>query len=208
MRPHVFRLCSCSLQPRTPAGICRAAASRAASRTKQDQRPRGRLRHFPRVMTGRPRPFGVPRRTQSLCPRCNADAVSAVLNGFANVTDFRSDPGVIDAHIVEESGRIVMRKTCAKHGTFEDVLSTNPAFFKRMESLYFGHDFACAGQTNVHDHGPSTVRTGRGIALIVDLTNRCNLKCSPCFMDANHTHVRPRALDGRRPADLRSSAHA
>src|SRR5258705_1615807 len=57
-------------------------------------------------------PFGVPRRTQSLCPQCNADAVRAVLNGFANVTDFKSDPGVIDAHILEESDRILMRKTC------------------------------------------------------------------------------------------------
>jgi 7,8-dihydro-6-hydroxymethylpterin dimethyltransferase len=94
---------------------------------------------------------------------------------------------LVDALILEESDRIVMRKTCAKHGRFEDVLSTNPAFFRRMESLYFGHDFACAGHTNVHDHGPSTVRTGRGVALIIDLTNRCNLKCSPCFMDANHT---------------------
>lgn len=131
--------------------------------------------------------FGVPRRTQSLCPGCNADAVGGVLKGFANITDFRTDPGVIDAQIVEESGRIVMRKTCATHGTYEDLLSTNPAFFKRLESLYFGHDFPCTGHTNDHDHGPSTVRTGRGIALIVDLTNRCNLKCSPCFMDANHT---------------------
>src|SRR5688572_22406352 len=56
--------------------------------------------------------FGIPRRTQSLCPRCNADAVGAVLHGVANVTDFRTDPGVLNAKVVEESGRIVMRKTC------------------------------------------------------------------------------------------------
>lgn len=164
--------------------------SRAASRAVPDRsRPTPTWAPAPLPKSyERPTPsFGLPRRTQSLCPRCNVDAVSAVLTGFANVTDFRRDPGVIDAHILEESGRIVMRKTCATHGMFEDVLSTNPAFFKRMESLYFGHDYECAGQTNVHDHGPSTVRTGRGIALIVDLTNRCNLKCSPCFMDANHT---------------------
>jgi len=141
-------------------------------------------------------PVGVPRRTQSLCPRCNADAVDAVLGGFANVTDFRTDPGVIDAHILEDSGRILMRKACAKHGPFEDVLSTNPAFFKRMESLYFGHDFPCAEHTDFDDHGRSTVRTGRGIALVVDLTNRCNLKCSPCFMDANHgTYVHELSMD-------------
>ena len=79
-----------------------------------------------------------------------------------------------------------MRKTCRQHGSFEDVLSTDPAFFKRIESLYVGQDFKCSGDGNVHDHGPSAIRTGRGIALIVDLTNRCNLKCSPCYMDANH----------------------
>src|SRR5204862_7338794 len=27
--------------------------------------------------------------------------------------------------------------------------------------------------------------SGRGSHLIVDLTNRCNMMCSPCFMDAN-----------------------
>ena len=202
----MFSALLCSLQPRTPAGIFRERHL-AGCPNRNRPRPVWAPAPLPKSRDRSTPLFGVPRRTQSLCPGCNADAVGAVLNGFANVTDFRTDPGVIDAQIVEESGRIVMRKTCARHGTFEDVLSTNPAFFKRMESLYFGHDFACAGHTNVHDHGPSTVRTGRGIALIVDLTNRCNLKCSPCFMDANHTHVRPRALDGRRPTDLRSSPH-
>lgn len=185
MRPEVFR--SRLLSAAANAGW---HLSRAASRVLPERsapRPTWAPAPLSKSQNRSTPSFGVPRRTQSLCPRCNADAVSAVLSGVANVTEFRTDPGVIDADILKESGRILMRKTCARHGTFEDVLSTNPAFFKRMESLYFGHDFACAGHTNVHDHGPSTVRTGRGIALVVDLTNRCNLKCSPCFMDANHT---------------------
>lgn len=131
-------------------------------------------------------PLGVPRRTQSLCPKCNAEAVDAVLAGLATVADFRARPGVIEADIVEDGGRILMRKTCAKHGAFEDLMSTNPAFFRRMESLYVGQDFTCSGDSDVHNHGLSAIRTGRGIALIVDLTNRCNLKCFPCYMDANH----------------------
>ena len=185
MRPHVFG--SISLSAAANAAWCLSCKATRLLPERSRSAPAWAPASLPKSHDRSIPPFGVPRRTQSLCPRCNAEAVSSVLSGFSNVTDFRSDQGVIDAHILEDSGRILMRKTCAKHGTFEDVLSTSPAFFKRMESLYFGHDFACAGHTNGHDHGPSTVRTGRGIALIVDLTNRCNLKCSPCFMDANHS---------------------
>ena len=37
----------------------------------------------------------------------------------------------------------------------------------------------------LHNHGTSTVKHGRGSVLTVDLTNRCNMMCDPCFMDAN-----------------------
>jgi hypothetical protein len=108
-----------------------------------------------------------------------------VIRGEANLADFRDRPGIIEAEILEEAGRILMRKACEKHGPFEDVLSNHPAFFKRMESLGFGKDFNCAGDEMVHNHGANSIRTGRGTYLIVDLTNRCNMFCSPCYMDAN-----------------------
>jgi 7,8-dihydro-6-hydroxymethylpterin dimethyltransferase len=129
--------------------------------------------------------LGVPRKTFSLCPDCNREAVDAVLNGENELSDFRARPGMIEAEILEEGGRILMRKACERHGPFEDVLSRHPAFFNRMEQLAFGGDFACAHDGEVHNHGPNSIRSGRGSYLIVDLTNRCNMKCSPCFMDAN-----------------------
>jgi uncharacterized radical SAM superfamily Fe-S cluster-containing enzyme len=128
---------------------------------------------------------GVPRRTLSLCPECNREAVDSVIRGESSVTDFSDRPGIIEAQIVEEAGRILMRKACEKHGAFADVLSNHPAFFKRMESLGFGKDFNCAGDEMIHNHGANSIRTGRGTYLIVDLTNRCNMFCSPCYMDAN-----------------------
>jgi uncharacterized radical SAM superfamily Fe-S cluster-containing enzyme len=128
---------------------------------------------------------GVPRRTLSLCPDCNREAVEGVISGEASLADFRDHPGIIEAEIMEEAGRILMRKACEKHGPFEDVLSNHPAFFKRMESLGFGKDFNCAGDEMVHNHGANSIKTGRGTYLIVDLTNRCNMFCSPCYMDAN-----------------------
>jgi uncharacterized radical SAM superfamily Fe-S cluster-containing enzyme len=128
---------------------------------------------------------GVPRQTLSLCPDCNREAVEGVISGEASLADFRDHSGIIEAEIMEEAGRILMRKACEKHGPFEDVLSNHPAFFKRMESLGFGKDFNCAGDEMVHNHGANSIRTGRGTYLIVDLTNRCNMFCSPCYMDAN-----------------------
>ena len=128
---------------------------------------------------------GVPRRTLSLCPDCNREAVEAVTRGEASLAEFRDRPGIIEARIVEEAGRILMRKACEKHGPFEDVLSNHPAFFKQMEYLGFGKDFNCAGDETVHNHGANSIKTGRGTYLIVDLTNRCNMFCSPCYMDAN-----------------------
>jgi 7,8-dihydro-6-hydroxymethylpterin dimethyltransferase len=136
-----------------------------------------------------PMAIGVPRKTLSLCPDCNREAVQAVVSGEMPIADFRGSPGVIEADIVEEAGRILMRKSCAKHGPFEDVLSNHPAFFRRMESLAFGRDFDCTGDSQVHNHGANSIRHGRGTYLIVDLTNRCNMVCSPCYMDANATNL-------------------
>ena len=130
---------------------------------------------------------GLPRKTLSLCPDCNREVVEAVTRGEAGVSDFRERPGIIEAEIVEEAGRVLMRKACDKHGPFEDVLSNHPAFFKRMETLAFGKDFQCVGDDAVHNHGANSIKTGRGTYLIVDLTNRCNMVCSPCYMDANAT---------------------
>jgi hypothetical protein len=129
--------------------------------------------------------MGVPRRTLSLCPECNREAAEATVRGDSSLADFRDRPGVIEAEILEEAGRILMRKACEKHGPFEDVLSNHPAFFRRMESLGFGQDFNCVGDEAVHNHGANSIGTGRGTYLIVDLTNRCNMFCSPCYMDAN-----------------------
>ena len=74
---------------------------------------------------------GVPRKTLSLCPECNIEATDAVIRGQASIAEFRDRPGVIEAEIVEEAGRILMRKACTKHGPFEDVLSNHPAFFRK-----------------------------------------------------------------------------
>ena len=130
--------------------------------------------------------LGFPRVTDSLCPKCVPEVRNSIIRGERDIsTMVDENPGEIKAHILEENGRILMRKVCDKHGPFEDVLSTSPDFTRRIEGLFFGRDFRCAEDADIHRHGNSTIKYGRGAVLTVDLTNRCNMMCNPCFMDAN-----------------------
>jgi uncharacterized radical SAM superfamily Fe-S cluster-containing enzyme len=130
-------------------------------------------------------PLGFPRKTDSLCPRCVSEVRAQILSGEADwKVLIEGRPGEIPAEIVEEGGRILMRKECSRHGLFEDVMSTDPAFYKRLESMYPGRDFVIP-KDGLHEHGTSSIKYGRGAVLTIDLTNRCNMMCDPCFMDAN-----------------------
>jgi uncharacterized radical SAM superfamily Fe-S cluster-containing enzyme len=131
-------------------------------------------------------PLGFPRETDSLCPRCVPEIRDKIVRGETDLEALlKSRPGEIKAQLVEDSGRILMRKVCEKHGAFEDVISTNPDFTRRVEGLFFGRDFQAVQDDGIHRHGSSSIRYGRGTVLTVDLTNRCNMMCTPCFTDAN-----------------------
>jgi uncharacterized radical SAM superfamily Fe-S cluster-containing enzyme len=130
-------------------------------------------------------PLGWPRTTDSLCPACVREVRGRILSGEQAVESLvHEHVAEIKAHIVERDGKVVVEKTCPVHGIFVDTLAINPAFLKRMESLFPGRDFP-AVTDKLHNHGTSSIRHGRGAVLTIDLTNRCNMMCDPCFMDAN-----------------------
>jgi uncharacterized radical SAM superfamily Fe-S cluster-containing enzyme len=131
-------------------------------------------------------PLGFPRETDSLCPACVKSVRNGVISGEIPLEILMdSHPGEIKAEILEENGQVIMRKTCPTHGVCEDVLATDARFLERIESLFYGRDFKAAEDKHVHHHGTSDIKFGRGAVLTVDLTNRCNMMCNPCFMDAN-----------------------
>ncbi|MBI2067390.1 MAG: radical SAM protein [Deltaproteobacteria bacterium] len=138
---------------------------------------KSRERSFPQL--------GWPRTTDSLCPRCVKEVREEIVNGAKDYAHLIEEkPGEVKAQIVELDGKIQMVKECPKHGRFEDVMSIDPAFLKRIEKLYPGRDFK-SPMTELRNHGSSSIQYGRGSVLTVDLTNRCNMMCDPCFMDAN-----------------------
>src|SRR5450432_1779187 len=131
-------------------------------------------------------PLGWPRETDSLCPRCIPEIRQSIVDGEVDYKILLNEPvGEIRAKIIERDGKILMVKECSKHGVFEDLMSIDPAFSKHLEDVFPGRDIRAHNDEKLHNHGSSTITHGRGSVLTVDLTNRCNMMCDPCFMDAN-----------------------
>jgi 7,8-dihydro-6-hydroxymethylpterin dimethyltransferase len=130
--------------------------------------------------------LGWPRTTDSLCPKCIPEIRQEILDGNKDVSVLVNDrPGEIKATIIERDGKILMTKECPIHGYFEDVMAIDAEFFKHLEEVFPGRDIRAHNDKDLHKHGSSTITHGRGSVLTIDLTNRCNMMCDPCFMDAN-----------------------
>jgi uncharacterized radical SAM superfamily Fe-S cluster-containing enzyme len=130
--------------------------------------------------------LGFPRQTDSLCPGCVKEARDAIFEGKKDWRDLMSEKvGEIKAQIIERDGEVWMVKECPIHGKYEDMMAIDAKFLNWIEQNFPGRDIPAHNDEDLHKHGSSTVRYGRGSVLTVDLTNRCNMMCDPCFMDAN-----------------------
>ncbi len=130
--------------------------------------------------------LGWPRTTDSLCPACVKEARESIIDGKKDWTDLVHEKvGEIKAQIIERDGQVWMVKECAIHGKYEDLMAIDAKFLEWIEGNFPGRDIPAHNDEKLHNHGSSTVRHGRGAVLTVDLTNRCNMMCDPCFMDAN-----------------------
>src|SRR5689334_13467062 len=131
-------------------------------------------------------PLGWPRSTDSLCPKCVPEIRQQIVDGkLPHEVLLNEKVGEIKATIIERDGKILMVKDCPLHGHFEDVMAVDVEFFKHLEDVFPGRDIRAHNDETLHNHGTSTVKHGRGSVLTIDLTNRCNMMCDPCFMDAN-----------------------
>jgi tetraether lipid synthase len=130
--------------------------------------------------------LGWPRTTDSLCPNCVIEAREEIISGKKDVSVLINEKvGEIKAKIIERNGEIWMIKDCPVHGHFEDMMAIDSKFLTHIEAMFPGRDIDAHNDEKLHNHGSSTVKYGRGAVLTVDLTNRCNMMCDPCFMDAN-----------------------
>jgi 7,8-dihydro-6-hydroxymethylpterin dimethyltransferase len=130
--------------------------------------------------------LGWPRQTDSLCPECVKEAREKIMSGTQDWTTLLHEKvGEIKAEIIERDGQVWMVKDCPQHGRCEDLMAIDVNFLEWIEKNFPGRDIPAHADEGLHNHGSSTVKHGRGAVLTVDLTNRCNMMCDPCFMDAN-----------------------
>ena len=75
-------------------------------------------------------PLGFPRETESLCPRCVPEIRKKITQREISVEELiKTHPGEIKARLLEESGRILMRKdSVSRYGVVARVARPAPVY--------------------------------------------------------------------------------
>lgn len=109
------------------------------------------------------------KKTRSLCPVCKS---------------------VLEADIVEEDGKVWIKRTCAQHGSFRHIYWSDPVLYHRFAQ----YDAVGSGVANPQNIAPADAcpascglcnnHHSQTLLANIDLTNRCNLDCDFCFANA------------------------
>ncbi|UCD13642.1 MAG: radical SAM protein [Thermoplasmatales archaeon] len=91
----------------------------------------------------------------------------------------------IDAIIVEEDGKVWITKTCKKHGSFKDIYFGDADLYKKWMKYKVTGGLAPDVKTQLFDY-PALYSEHKSQTVLTNLlvTNRCNLRCNYCFMNA------------------------
>jgi uncharacterized radical SAM superfamily Fe-S cluster-containing enzyme len=91
----------------------------------------------------------------------------------------------IDASIVEDGGKVYITKTCDKHGDFKDIYFGDVKLYKKWMKYQVTGEDALDVKTKVFDE-PALYDMHKSQSVLTNLlvTNRCDLRCSYCFMNA------------------------
>jgi hypothetical protein len=108
------------------------------------------------------------KETKSICPECHQ---------------------VISARIFERDGKVMMGKSCPNHGYYEDVYWSDFQQWDRVRKYSIVGDGLANPRTKTvlgcpYDCGICPNHKSQTILSIIDVTNRCNLKCPICFANA------------------------
>ena len=91
----------------------------------------------------------------------------------------------IDAKIVEENGKVYIVIECKKHGSFKDIYFSDVNLYKKWMKYSIVGNPSPDVKTKVFDE-PALYDEHKSQSVLTNLliTNRCNLRCSYCFMNA------------------------
>jgi len=94
----------------------------------------------------------------------------------------------IDAEISEENGKIYINKFCDKHGSFKDIYFSDADIYKKWIKYKVTGYGAPDVKTKIFDETPLyDEHKSQSVLSNLLITNRCDLRCSYCFMNAGAT---------------------
>ncbi len=96
----------------------------------------------------------------------------------------------IDAKIIEEEGKVYITKECKIHGSFKDIYFSDARLYNKWIKYKITGKPAPDVKTKIFDE-PALYDEHRSQSVLTNLliTNRCNLRCSYCFMNAGASGV-------------------
>ncbi|UCE29279.1 MAG: radical SAM protein, partial [Candidatus Bathyarchaeota archaeon] len=96
---------------------------------------------------------------------------------------------ILDATIYEDNNEVYVKKECPKHGKFRDTYWSDYRQYQRAEQFRYEGDGISNPRTETKLDCPLDCgicpqhKSHTGLA-IIDVTNRCNLRCPVCFANA------------------------
>jgi len=111
------------------------------------------------------------KQTKSICPECLR---------------------VLDATIFEEDNKVYIKKECPEHGFFQDLYWSDYEQYERVKAFEYVGDGLKNPRTETKlgcpfDCGICPQHKSHTVLAIMDITNRCNLRCPVCFATAGTT---------------------
>jgi uncharacterized radical SAM superfamily Fe-S cluster-containing enzyme len=109
------------------------------------------------------------KNTKSICPECLK---------------------ALDAEIFEDGGKVFIKKECPEHGTFQELYWSDYDQYVRAEKFRYDGEGIENPRTQTikgcpNDCGICPEHKSHTALAIIDVTNRCNLKCPVCFANAS-----------------------
>lgn len=116
----------------------------------------------------------VPYETKSVCPECLLESNTVT---------------VIPATVYEKDDQIWIEKTCSHHGVFSDIYWSDAAMFRRTMKYWYRTVGLDNPRTQTrrgcpYDCGQCPQHAAHTALGLIDVTNRCNMKCPICFASA------------------------
>jgi len=108
------------------------------------------------------------KETKSVCPVCSK---------------------LLPARIVEEDNKVFLEKTCPTHGSFKEVYWSDAKLFRRFSEFQEMGFVPENPLTKIEkgcpfDCGLCKAHQSQTLLGIIDVTNKCNLRCSYCFANS------------------------